>query len=123
MNIVLWIVAVVLAVIFGGAGTLKATQPKAKLAESMGWVNDFSSNAVKTIGGLEILAAIGLILPAVTRIAPVLVPLSASGLAIVMAGAIAVHARRNESQMIMVNFVLLVLAVFVAWGRFGPYAL
>jgi hypothetical protein len=81
-----------------------------------------SSAAVKGIGALEVLGALGLILPAALDIVPVLVPVAATGLALVMLGAAVTHARRNENQMIVVNVVLLALAVFVAWGRFGPYA-
>ena len=74
------------------------------------------------IGLAEILGAIGLVLPAAVHVAPILVPLAAVGLALVMAGAAAVHARRKEAPMVAMNAVLLVLAVFVAWGRFGPYS-
>jgi uncharacterized membrane protein YphA (DoxX/SURF4 family) len=88
----------------------------------MGWVDDYPDSMVKAIGVLEILAAIGLILPAVLDIAPILVPLAATGVAIIMIGAIVVHARRKEYQGLPVNVILLVLAVLVAWGRFGPYA-
>ncbi|SFK53158.1 DoxX family protein [Geodermatophilus ruber] len=123
MNVVLWIIAGVLAAAFLSAGLMKLGQPKKKLADSgMGWVEDFSPGAVKAIGALEVLAAIGLILPAALGIAPVLVPLAATGLVLLMLGAAVVHARRGESQMIVVNVVLLVLAAVVAWGRFGPYA-
>ena len=122
MNVVLWIVAALLAVAFGAAGLMKLTRPKAKLAATMAYVEDFSGGAVKAIGALELLAALGLVLPAVTGIAPVLVPLAAVGLVIVMIGAAVVHARRGENQMIVTNVVLLVLAAVVAWGRFGPYS-
>lgn len=123
MNIVLWIITGLLAVAFLGAGVMKLAQPKEKLAASgMGWTESFSSGAVKTIGALEVLAAIGLILPALLDIAPILVPLAALGLALLMIGAIVTHARRNENQMIGVNVVLLILAAAVVWGRFGPYA-
>ena len=123
MNVVLWIVAGVLAAAFLGAGLMKITQPKKKLADSgMGWTEDFGDGAVKAIGALEVLGALGLILPAVFDVATVLVPVAAVGLALLMLGAAVTHARRKESQMIVVNVVLLALAVFVAWGRFGPYA-
>jgi uncharacterized membrane protein YphA (DoxX/SURF4 family) len=122
VNVVLWIVTALLAVAFGAAGLMKLTRPKAKLAATMAYVEDFSGGAVKAIGALELLAALGLILPAVTGIAPVLVPLAAVGLVIVMIGAAVVHARRGENQMIVTNVVLLVLAAVVAWGRFGPYS-
>ncbi|MCB0922437.1 MAG: DoxX family protein, partial [Actinobacteria bacterium] len=55
-------------------------------------------------------------------IAPILVPLAAVGLALTQAGAVVVHARRGETANIVVNIVLLAMALFVAWGRFGPYA-
>jgi hypothetical protein len=123
MNVALWIVAGVLAAAFLGAGAMKLAQPRKRLADSgMGWVEDFGDGAVKGIGALEVLGAIGLILPAALDIAPVLVPIAATGLALVMAGAVITHARRREPQLIVVNVVLLALAVFVAWGRIGPYA-
>jgi uncharacterized membrane protein YphA (DoxX/SURF4 family) len=123
VNVVLWIVAAVLALAFLASGLMKLAQPKQKLAASgMGWVNDFSDGTVKAIGALEVLAALGLILPAVFDIATVLVPLAAVGLVLIMIGAIVVHARRKETPMVAINVVLLALAAFVAWGRFGPYA-
>ncbi|WP_405147024.1 DoxX family protein [Sphaerisporangium sp. NBC_01403] len=121
MNVFLWIVQVLLALAFGMAGVLKTTQPKEKLATNMGWVDDYSAGTVKLIGGLEFLAALGLILPAVTGIATVLTPLAATGLALIMIGAIVVHLRRNEVQGAVLNVVLLILSALVAWGRFGPY--
>lgn len=123
MNVFLWIVAGLLAVAFLGAGAMKLSQPRAKLSASgMPWVDDFSDGQVKTIGALEVLAAIGLIGPPLTGIAPVLAPLAAVGLVLTMIGAAVVHARRGETQGIVVNAVLLILAAVVAWGRFGPYS-
>ena len=123
MNVVLWIVAGVLAAAFLASGLMKLAQPKKKIVDSgMGWAEDFSDGAVKGIGALEVLGALGLILPAVFDVATVLVPMAATGLALIMLGAAVTHARRKESQMVVVNVVLLLLAAFVAWGRFGPYA-
>ncbi|MEU0196140.1 DoxX family protein [Streptomyces afghaniensis] len=124
MNVVLWAVAALLALVSLAAGAAKLAQPKDKLlaSPSMGWAKDFSPGMIKTIGLLEILAAIGLILPAAVDIAPILVPLAASGLALTMLGAAITHSRRGELQSVVVNVVLLALAVFVAWGRFGPHA-
>lgn len=118
MNIALWVAQIVLAVLFGMAGFMKATQPKEKLADRMKWVEDFSPGTIRVIGILEVLAAIGLILPAVTGILPVLTPLAAAGLALTMIGAIIVHLRRGEYMGILVNVLLLALSVFVAYGRF-----
>jgi uncharacterized membrane protein YphA (DoxX/SURF4 family) len=122
MNVVLWIIAGVLAAAFLGAGLAKLTQPKEKLHQRMAWVEDFSPGTIKMIGALEILAAIGLILPAALDIVPVLVPLAATGLVAIMIGAALTHARGKEYPMIAVNSVLLILAAIVAWGRFGPYS-
>jgi uncharacterized membrane protein YphA (DoxX/SURF4 family) len=122
MNIFLWIVQIFLAAAFAMAGIVKTTQPKEKLQGMLPWVEDFTANQVRAIGVIEFLAALGLILPAVTGIAPILTPLAAVGLAITMVGAAATHARRKEPSAIAVNVALFALAVFVAWGRFGPYA-
>ncbi len=123
MNIVLWILAGLLAAAFAAAGLMKLTQPKDKLAASgMGWTEQFSPGAIKAIGALEVAAAIGLILPALLDIAPILVPLAALGLVLMMIGAAITHARRKETPMIGANLVLLALAAVVVWGRFGPYA-
>ncbi|HEY8703075.1 MAG TPA: DoxX family protein [Arthrobacter sp.] len=123
MNITLWIVASVLALAFLAAGLMKIAQPQEKLAASgMGWTEDFNSGAVKAIGAAEVLGALGLILPAVTGIATFLVPVAATGLAVVMAGAIITHFRRGEKQPVAINAVLGALALFVALGRFGPFA-
>jgi uncharacterized membrane protein YphA (DoxX/SURF4 family) len=121
VNIVLWIIAALLAVAFLASGVVKLTQSREKLVTSgMGFAEDFSAGAVKAIGALEVLAAVGLILPAVLDIAPVLVPLAAVGLVLLMVGAIITHLRRHEAKAIVVNLALLALAGLVAWGRFGP---
>lgn len=121
MNIALWIVAGLLAAVFAAAGLMKLVQPKEKLvASGLGWAEDFGDGAVKGIGALEVLAAVGLILPAALDVVPVLVPIAALGLVLLMAGAIVTHARRKENPMVVINLVLLALAAFVAIARFGP---
>jgi hypothetical protein len=125
MNVALWAVAALLALVFLGAGAMKLSKSKEQLlasGPSMAWAEDFSPGLIKTIGLLEVLAAIGLILPAAVDIAPVFVPLAATGLALVVIGAAITHGRRGEYQSIVVNVVLLALTVFVAWGRFGPHS-
>lgn len=122
MNVVLWIVQGLLAAMFLMAGIAKTTQPRDKLAKQLPWVNDFATPVVRLIGTAEFAAALGLILPAATGIATVLTPLAATGLAVIMLGAMGVHARRKEPGAIAFNAILLIAAGFVAWGRFGPYA-
>jgi hypothetical protein len=123
MDVVLWIIAGLLAAAFLGAGSMKLLRTKEQLAGSgMAWVEDFSPGMVKLIGLLEVLAAIGLVLPAALDIAPVLAPLAALGLVVMMAGAAVVHVRRKELNTIAPSVVLLILAAVVTWGRFGPYS-
>jgi uncharacterized membrane protein YphA (DoxX/SURF4 family) len=123
MNAVIWIVQGILAAVFLGAGITKITQPKEKLEAKMGWVNDFDHGPVKIIGFLEVLAGLGLIVPSVLGVAPLLTAWAALGLMVLMIGAVVVHARRNEPHMIVPALILVALAALAAWGRLGPYAL
>jgi len=119
MNIAIWIAQGLLALVFAGAGISKLMQPYDKMAERMGYVKDFSPGAIRGIGVVEVLGAIGVILPALVGAlrVPWLVPLAAFGLALNMAGAMATHLRRREVPMMVGNLVLLALAAFVAYGR------
>jgi uncharacterized membrane protein YphA (DoxX/SURF4 family) len=123
MDAGLWVAQGLLAVMFLMVGTAKVTKSKEELAERLDWVEDFSEGTIKFIGSVEILAAIGLILPGLTGIAPILVPIAATGLVVTQIGAVIVHVRRSEPQMIIGNVVLIALGLFVAWGRFGDYPL
>lgn len=118
MNTWLWIVQGLLAATFAGAGFLKLTKPKEELRAQMSYVDDFSGGTVKLIGSVELLAAIGLILPWATGILPELTPVAASGLVLVMVLAALVHLRRKEYSAILFNAVLGGLALFVALNRF-----
>ena len=123
MNIALWVVQGLLAAAFLMAGIMKLTQSKEKFAENMAWVEDFTEGQIKMIGALELLGAIGLILPGVTGVAPVLVPLAAVGIALIMIGAIVTHVRRSEAQQTIINLAFMAMAAFIAWGRLGDYPL
>ncbi len=118
MNIVLWAVQILLALLFAMVGIMKVTQPVDRLETRMGWVKDVGPRGVRLIGSLEILGAIGLILPTATGILPWLTPVAAIGLALTMIGAMITHGRRGEYSRIGANVVLLVLALFVVYGRF-----
>jgi uncharacterized membrane protein YphA (DoxX/SURF4 family) len=96
VTIALWIINVLLALAFLGAGAMKATRPKADLEKNMAWVADFSAGAVKLIGLVEIVGAVGLIVPMATDIVPILTPIAAIALALFMLGAVGVHLRRKE---------------------------
>ncbi|GAA0975708.1 DoxX family protein [Acrocarpospora macrocephala] len=123
MNVVLWVTAGLLAAAFLFSGATKLLRSREQLiASGLGLYEGWPPPAIKALGVIEVLAAIGLILPAVTGIAPILVPLAATGLVLMMVGAMVVHARRGEFPYLALNLVLLILAAVVAWGRFGPYA-
>ncbi|MBT2225502.1 DoxX family protein [Nonomuraea sp. NEAU-A123] len=116
MNVVLWILQALLAVLFLAVGFLKLTQPKDKFKARMPYVEEFSQPQMRAIGAVEMLGALGLVLPWATGIAPILTPLAAVGLGITMIVAAQVHRRRKES--FAANLVLLAMAVIVAIGRF-----
>lgn len=122
MNVALWIVAGLLAAVALAGGLTKTLVPMEKLTAAPGarWTALAGTRVVRTLGTLEILAAVGLILPAALDVVPVLVPLAALGLVALMVGAAFTHARRKEAPAIAMALVLLVLAALVVVGRFGP---
>ncbi len=118
MNILLWLVQLVLAAAFGMAGFMKSTQPVDALVQAgIGWASQVPLPLVRFIGVAELAGAIGLILPAATKIKPTLTPLAALGLLTIMILAMAFHVSRGEAQALPINMVLGGLAAFVAWGR------
>lgn len=123
MNTALWIIAGLLALAFGGAGAMKLSSSREKLLPNMPWVADFSDAQVKGIGGAELLGAIGLILPPLVDIAPVLAAFAASGLVLTAIGAVVVHLKRGDGIAGAAPAVVLgALAAFVAIMRFGAEA-
>jgi len=120
MNTVLWIVQILLAGLFLITGLTKLTQPRLKMAAGpMRWAADATDRQFRAIGLLEVLGALGLILPGAIGIAPGLLPLAAIGLALTMVGAIATHVRYKEVDRVAVPVVVLGLALFVAIGYAG----
>jgi uncharacterized membrane protein YphA (DoxX/SURF4 family) len=123
MNIALWILQGFLAAIFLIAGAIKVIKSKDELkalgGEKMNWVDSKSAVSVKLIGTIEVLAAIGLILPQLTGILPWLVPLAAFGLVLTMIGAVMLHQRRGDGPKAIVQvIILLVMAACTTYGRF-----
>jgi len=119
MNTALWVAQGLLAVAFLGAGLLKLVKSRDELAPKMPYVEDFSDSAIRGIGLIEVLGAMGLVLPWLLGIAPFLTVWAAIGSALTMVGAAIVHVRRGEMVNVPVPIVLLALAVFIAWGRWG----
>jgi hypothetical protein len=122
MNVTLWITTGLLAAVALVGGASKAFVPKQKLAAQGGgeWVAEAGAGFVKGLGVLELLAALGLILPAVLNFAPVMVPVTAVCWVGLMVGAMITHVRHGDGgRFVALNLIYLALAVFVAWGRFA----
>ena len=117
MVLALWVIQVLLALTFSNAASRKLVRQKGKPSKSMAWREDFSRRTVRLVGVLELLGAVGLVLPALTGVLPWLTPLAAAGLALTMIGAALTHLRRGEYETILVIAVLMVLTLFVAYGR------
>jgi putative oxidoreductase len=117
-NISLWILQVLLAALFAMSGFGKVSQPIADLAKQMAWVTAVPEGLVRFIGTAELAGALGLILPSVTRIKPVLTAWAGIGLATIMVLALPFHLSRGEMNVWPVNVVLGSLAALLAWGRF-----
>ena len=120
MNLILWAIQILLAIVFLVSGIAKVTRPSQRLKAGL---PEFHPGVIRLVAVAEIVGALGLILPGITGIAPILTPVAATGLAIIMVGAVITHARRREGKAVAMNVVLLVLTVVVALGRFGPFPL
>ena len=117
LHVTLWIVQCLLGAMFLAVGTMKATQPIANLAGALGWPAEVPTTLVRFIGVAEFLGGLGLILPAATRIVPMLTPLAGAGLATVMLFATIFHISHGQFRALAAPLVLGCLAAFVAWGR------
>lgn len=122
MNLALWIAAGLLALVALAGGISKSFVPLEKLSQHDGaaWTRGVRPAFVRTLGVLELLAAIGLVLPAVVDVAPVMVPITAACWVVLMIGAMITHGRLGQGKLVLVNVVYLALAVFIVVGRFGP---
>lgn len=119
MRVTVWIVSGVLAVVFLFVGMAKVSAPAAELEVMARGVPVF---LLKLAGIAEVLGAVGLVLPALTRIVPILTPLAASGLVLTMLGATISNIITGQYAIIPMTVILGLLAGFVAWARFGKYA-
>lgn len=113
MNKLLWVVQILLAALFLFSGVSKFMMPAAELTKN----SPLPLSFIRFIGVCEILGAIGLIVPGLTRIKPGLTPLAAAGLLIIMIGAVVITAKSMGVGAAIIPFVVGLLALFVAWGR------
>jgi DoxX-like protein len=119
MNVALWVVQGLLAVLFlfaGGAKLVLSLDQMAGPVALPGWFLRF-------LGVAEVLGALGLVLPGLLRIRPGLTPLAAAGLVIIMIGATVVTLVGGMVAVALMNLVVALLAAFVAYGRWrlAPY--
>lgn len=115
MQVAYWVVAGLLAVFYLYAGGKKLVQNRAQLAPMMGWVDAVPMPAVRAIGAIEVLGAVGLIAPPLTGIAPVLAVVAAIGLVVLQVCAAGLHMSRGEKSDTPLNGALIVLAILAAW--------
>lgn len=117
-GIALWSSQIILAGMFVVAGLPKAVTPIQELAATMPLAVEVPEALVRFIGISELLAAVGLILPGLLRVKPMLIPLAAAGLVVIMVLAIIYHLSKGEIGASVFNLALGLLAYFVAWGRY-----
>jgi putative oxidoreductase len=117
VNVALWIVQVLLSAFSLAAGWNHGLRPLSDTIQSSPWAADLPAALVRFIGVAELAASVGLVLPAAVRILPILTPLAAIGLAVIMGLAIPFHIMRGEAHVIALHVVVVGLSLFVAWGR------
>ena len=115
MELAYWILAGLLALFYVYSGGIKVVQSQDRLRPMMGWIDAVPLPLTRTIGVLEVLGALGLVLPPLTGVAPGLALAAAVGLVLVQLGGIALHLSRGEARLIGLNVVLLVLALAAVW--------
>jgi hypothetical protein len=118
MSTLLWICQGLLSVVFAFSGLRKGLQSKEEMiASGQTGVRAYRLPFIRFIALAELLGAVGLIVPWATRILPMLTPLAATGLGVIMLGAARAHARLREPRSVMANFILLTLCLLVTVGR------
>jgi len=115
VKIAYWIIAVLLGVIYAFGGVKKLVQSRDQLRPMMGWVDTMPMPRVRLIGLLEVLGAVGLILPPITGIAPALAIGAAIGLVLIQIGAFRLHLSRHELSDLPLNVILLAMAATAVW--------
>jgi hypothetical protein len=116
LNVVLWVVQVLLALLFIWGGGVKLVLPLEQLAGPPGSVA-LPGGFLRFIGVAELMGGLGLLLPSLLRIRPGLTPLAAAGLVIIMIGAVTITLMGGMGAMALIPLVTGLLAAFVAYGR------
>ena len=117
LHIILWVAQIVLGGMFIMAGMMKSTQPIIDLSKSVPWTANVPLALVRFIGVSELLGGIGLVLPSLLRIKPILTPIAAIGILLIMVLAMVYHIVNGETNVIGINIAFGLVAAFIAWGR------
>ena len=123
LHITLWIAQIILGGMFIMAGMMKSTQPIVDLSESVPWTANVPLGLVRFIGVSELLGGIGIILPSLLRIKPILTPIAAIGILLIMVFALVYHVVNGETNVIGINIAFGLVAAFIAWGRLKKAAI
>lgn len=118
LNITLWIAQILLAAFFSIAGYTKATSSVDQLYATINWSKDVHLTLVRFIGIMELLGCLGLLLPSILRVKPILTPIAAIAFIMLMFSAIIFHIFRGEASDIRMHLGIILVAAFIAWGRF-----
>jgi uncharacterized membrane protein YphA (DoxX/SURF4 family) len=118
LNILLWIAQVILCGMFLMAGTMKLITPDDDMMKNMPDATEGFLKFIRFVGVCEVLGGIGMILPSLLKIKPILTPIAAIGIAITMIVAVGIHISKGETSATITTVVLALLAIFVIWGRF-----
>jgi uncharacterized membrane protein len=116
-QILLWIAQILLSLCLGWAGIVKLFQPVEQLEMMWPWTGEVSPASVKLTGIIDLLGALGLLIPSLFRFKPVLTPIAAIGVILLMIAASVFHICRGEGYQIGFNSVVAVISAFIAYGR------
>ena len=118
LNILLWLAQIVLCGMFLMAGTMKLITPDNEMMKNMPDATEGFLKFIRFVGVCEVLGAVGMILPSLLKIKPILTPIAAIGIAITMIVAVGIHISKGETSATITTVALALLAIFVIWGRF-----
>lgn len=122
LNTVLWIIQILLALTFIGTGVWKVATPIPQLAAMIPWAGQVSPSLLYATAAFDLLGGVGVVTPTITHIKPGLAAVAALGCAALQVAAIVFHFSRGEQANTPFNFVMVGLALFVAWGRRATYS-
>ena len=117
LHIILWVAQIILGGMFIMAGMMKSTQPIVDLSKSVPWTANVPLALVRFVGVSELFGGVGLILPSLLRIKPILTPIAAIGILLIMVFALVYHVMNGEINVIGINIAFGLVAAFIAWGR------